>query len=200
MDCGLFLEHYSGDVSRTFPVNGKFSEIQKKVYSRLLSDQIAMIEAVRLGLPPMELWGTCKRLIHETLIAIGAIKTDAPTDGGFAEFFMPHGLSHSIGCTNHDLSPRKSEIIKAPEIAGLAPGMVISIEPGLYFNRERFEAKCRKDERFGAFVNREIVERLADEVGGIRIEDDVLVTDDGRDVLSTCPKTVEEIEAVMRGG
>jgi Xaa-Pro aminopeptidase len=195
MDCGLFWEHYSGDVTRTFPANGRFSEIQGAVYRQLLGVQVRLIEIVRPGLSVAELVGECQRLIYEALTALGVVR-----EGGSPEivsFFMPHGLAHGLGCTKHDLARRSSPRIRALDASVLVPGMVISIEPGLYFNRERLKVQVEENREFAMSVNREVVEELADRVGGIRIEDDVLVTEEGREVLSTCPKTVEEIEALF---
>jgi Xaa-Pro aminopeptidase len=198
MDVGLFCEHYSGNVTRTFPANGRFSEEQRRVYELLLSAQIELIEEVRPGVSEMEIEKSAKRKITSICRELGIVGADASEKLG--GFFMPHGLSHHVGCATHDMAGFTSRSIHDDNPRGdrLQPGMVITIEPGIYFNPDWVDDKIRQDPGFAPIVNRDVVARLAGTVGGIRIEDDVLVTEDGREVLSTCPKTVDGLGALFR--
>lgn len=154
IDAGAEYGYYTADVTRTFPVNGKFTSRQRKVYELVLATQKTVIDSVR---PGRTVWDLEK-------IARGYMRQNSEglCSGGCDRYFA-HGLSHWLGMDVHDVGDHT---------ATLEPGMVLTIEPGIY---------------------------LADEGLGVRIEDDVLVTETGYEVLSVgAPRTVEEIESLMK--
>jgi len=158
IDLGAEWEHYCSDISRAFPINGTFTERQKQIYNIVLKAELEVIKMIKPGNKFSELQETAKRVLGEGLKEIGLIEKDEE----LAEYYY-HGVSHNLGLDTHDVGEWREAI--------LAPGMVLTVEPGLY---------------------------IAEEGIGIRIEDDVLVTEDGAEVLSQdIPKTVEEIEAFM---
>ncbi len=157
LDFGALHGNYSADISRTVPVNGVYTDRQKQLYNIVLKAEMAVIEAVKPGLAFAELNKIASKVLAEELKAIGLIEKDED----LSKYYY-HGVSHYLGMDTHDIGSRETE---------LKPGMVITVEPGLY---------------------------VAEEGIGIRIEDDILVTVDGAENLSAdIPKTVEEIEAFM---
>ena len=185
LDCGLFYQHYAGDITRTFPASGKFSDDQKLVYNALLAKQIELIEEVKpgvsMGALQMSMFDKVLQICKELKLV-----PESCTDLSYARFFCPHGLSHHIGCNVHDQCQSDGGVLQ--------PDMVISIEPGIYFHEERLKKEAADLPQ----LDMALAMRYAKSVGGIRIEDDVLVTPTGFDVLSkNCPKKVEEIEALM---
>jgi Xaa-Pro aminopeptidase len=158
MDVGGDFDHYAADITRTVPVNGTFTPRQRALYEVVLKAQEAGIQAVRPGAPFQAVDQAARREIARGLKALGVIERSIEVSR-----LMIHGTSHTVGMDVHDV-----------RVKTLAPGMVVTVEPGVY---------------------------LPEESIGIRIEDDVLVTGQGREVLSDgVPKTVEEIEALMAGG
>lgn len=156
-DLGAEYNNYCADISRTFPVNGRFTERQRVIYNIVLKSQLETIKAVKPGLPFKELNNVTKRVLIEECKKIGLIKEDEE----ISKYYY-HGVSHYLGLDTHDVGDRE---------AVLEPGMVLTIEPGLYIEEEGI---------------------------GIRIEDNVVVTEDGCENLSKdIIKTVEEIEAFM---
>ncbi|TAH63435.1 MAG: aminopeptidase P family protein [Gottschalkiaceae bacterium] len=156
-DLGAEYNNYCADISRTFPVNGKFTERQKELYNIVLKSQLETINAVKPGLPYKELNKVTKKVLIEECKKIGLIKDDDE----ISKYYY-HGVSHYLGLDTHDVGERD---------VNLEPGMVLTIEPGLYIEEEGI---------------------------GIRIEDNVVVTPDGCINLSIdIIKTVEEIEAFM---
>jgi Xaa-Pro aminopeptidase len=201
IDCGLFYQHYAGDITRCFPASGKFSEDQAGVYEALLRKQKAMIALVRPGVTWQQLNEAMRMMIFDVLKELGVVAPDAEYTRPLTGFFLPHGLSHHIGCNVHDYCFHRDRTSKIPDTPQrewtLKPGHVISIEPGIYFHPTRLAAL---DVRAAPFdqINMEVALALSRTVGGIRIEDDVLVTEDGFDVLSAdCPKEIAEIEALL---
>lgn len=160
IDLGASYGYYSADISRTFPVNGKYTERQKQLYNIVLEGQRRVIEAVKPELPIKRLNEILIEYYQEELKKIGLIKEDSELVN-----YYYHGVGHSLGLETHDITGDDCEILK--------PGMVITVEPGLY---------------------------IAEEGIGIRIEDDILVTETGYENLSKdIIKTVDEIEAFMQG-
>ena len=156
-DLGAQYKYYNGDISRTFPVNGKFTERQKSVYNVVLKAQKAVEDAAKPGVPFKELNEVAKKVLAEGCKELGLIKEDKE----LSKYYY-HGVSHYLGADTHDVGTYNTE---------LKPGMVITNEPGLYIEEEGI---------------------------GIRIEDDLLITEDGCENLSKyIIKTVEEIEAAM---
>lgn len=161
VDCGAQVDWYNGDISRTFPVNGKFTERQKLVYNIVLEGQQKVIDAIRPGQPFSRLNEILKEHYLEALKEIGLVKTMADV----AKYYY-HGVSHYLGAETHDIGRYTERVLQ--------PGMVLTVEPGLYI------------EEWGI---------------GIRIEDDALVTEDGCEIMTKdMIKTVEEIEAFMAKG
>lgn len=161
VDCGAQVDWYNGDISRTFPVNGKFTERQKLVYNIVLEGQQKVIDAIRPGLPFARLNEILKEHYLEALQNIGLAETMADV----AKYYY-HGVSHYLGAETHDIGRYTERVLQ--------PGMVLTVEPGLYI------------EEWGI---------------GIRIEDDALVTEDGCEIMTKdMIKTVEEIEAFMAKG
>lgn len=158
LDLGARVKGYNADITRTYPVSGTYSPRQKAIYDVVLRANQAVAEAARPGLTLKQLNEVCKQALAEGLMALG--KIDSPEQIG--TYYM-HGVSHHLGLDTHDVS--------AHDETPLAPGMVITNEPGLYIDEEQI---------------------------GIRIEDDLLITADGCEVLSQAlPRTTEEIEALM---
>ena len=156
-DLGAQLNYYNADISRTIPANGKFTERQKQIYNVVLKAELEVIKAIKPGLPFVELNNIAKKYLTEGLKELGVIEKDEE----LSKYYY-HGVSHFLGLDTHDVGSREVE---------LKPGMVITVEPGLYIEEEAI---------------------------GIRVEDDVLVTEEGHEVLSKdIIKTVEEIEAFM---
>lgn len=196
IDCGLFYNHYTGDVTRTFPANGKFSEIQKLVYTKLLNLQMELIDMVKPGVTIYDLDDKMLSGLFSILKNTGVVKKSVDFSFEIVEIFCPHGVSHHIGCNCHDpvMYDCDSKIILDPkEEDVLGPGMVVSIEPGLYFN----EASLLRNSKLLNCINYERAMEFHREISGMRIEDDILVTESGNIVLSNCPKLVEDIEKIV---
>lgn len=204
LDCGFFWDHYAGDITRTFPVNGKFSEIQRTVYSALLKKQIELCEMVKPGLTFTDMNRNMHERMYQVLVEINLVKNPEQAKEftlDIARFFTPHGLTHHVGCNVHDVNYEKSDKIKDTyELSRTcATGNIVTIEPGLYFHKTRILNEIKNPQLKGhEFVDWDFAIELADKVGGIRIEDDLLVTENGYERLSPCPKSVEEIEQIMK--
>lgn len=180
IDAGCELDYYAGDITRTFPVNGRFSEEQKALYQLVLDAQEACIELVKPGTPWNEVHDLSVEIITRGLVELGLLKGDVEElveNGAYREFYM-HRVGHWLGMDVHDVGDYKVD----GKWRLLEPGMVMTVEPGIYVSP--FNDKV--EERWRGI--------------GIRIEDDVLVTEAGCEVLTaSVPKRVEEIEALMAG-
>ncbi|WP_240687719.1 Xaa-Pro aminopeptidase [Alkanindiges illinoisensis] len=179
IDAGAELDHYAADITRTFPVNGKFSPEQKALYELVLKAQLAAIEATKPGNHYRLPHETAVQILTEGLVELGLLQGDVDeliASEAYRQFYM-HGTGHWLGMDVHDVGSYKLNNEWRP----YQPGMVVTVEPGLYIapDDDSVDARWRGI--------------------GIRIEDDVLVTESGNEVL-TCdvPKTVEEIEALMQ--
>lgn len=202
---------YASDITRTIPVNGKFSEKQKAVYNIVLDSQIAAIEMIKPGVFYKDIHLTAAKIIANGLKDLGIMKGDieAAVENGAHALFFPHGLGHMMGLDVHDMENFGENYVgynkstKRSDQFGLAylrlgkelePGFVVTVEPGCYFIPALIK-KWKDENKFAEFINYDLLEDYLD-FGGIRIEDDILVTEDGYKVLGIpIPKTVEEVEA-----
>ena len=208
------VNHYAGDITRTVPVDGKFSQQQKEIYEIVLEAEVSSIDKIRPGVPYRNIHRDAARIITLGLMDLGLMKGDVEeaVDAGAHAMFFPHGLGHMMGLDVHDMEGLGenhvgyNEEIKRSDQFGTAylrlgkrleSGYVITVEPGIYFIPALID-KWRSEGKFTEFLNYEKVELYKD-FGGIRIEDDILVTDIGSRVLGKpIPKTVQEVENVMR--
>ncbi|MXZ81515.1 MAG: M24 family metallopeptidase [Gammaproteobacteria bacterium] len=180
IDAGAELDCYASDITRTFPVNGRFSGAQRDVYEVVLAAQLAAIEAVRPERPVTDYHDVAVRTLTEGMVAIGLLEGDPDElieTGAYRKFYM-HSTGHWLGIDVHDVGDYKI----GDEWRSLESGMVLTVEPGLYVAPDP-----DVDEKWHNI--------------GIRIEDDVLVTRDGPEVLTgDVPKDPDEIEALMVNG
>jgi Xaa-Pro aminopeptidase len=202
--------HYASDITRTVPVGGKFNQRQKEIYEIVLAANTETIKAIRPGIYYKEIHLLAAKTIASGLKAIGLMKGDvdeAVAHGAHALFF-PHGLGHMLGLDVHDMEGLGENFVgydstvSRSDQFGLAflrlarklePGFVLTDEPGIYFIPALID-QWRQEGKFFEFINYDKVETYKD-FGGIRIEDDVLVTADGYRVLGKpIPKTVSEVE------
>mgnify|MGYP001027206073 CR=1 FL=1 len=204
--------HYAADITRTIPVDGKFSQKQKEIYEIVLDSQKEAIQSIKPGIKYKDVHLKCARIIASGLKEIGLMNgsTDEAISAGAHALFFPHGLGHMLGLDVHDMENLGEELvgydktIKRSGQFGLAslrlakelkPGFVLTVEPGIYFIPALIE-KWKAEKKFPQFINYEKVERYID-FGGIRIEDDVVVTEGGHRVLGkSIPKAVEELEEI----
>lgn len=179
IDAGAEYQNYAADITRTFPVNGRFSEPQRQLYELVLEAQLAAIEQIRPGLRWNEPHDGAVHVLTKGLAKLGLLEgrvSKLIKDGAYKKFFM-HRTGHWLGMDVHDVGDYKVD----GEWRILEPGMVLTVEPGLYVSRECQEV----DPKWRGI--------------GIRIEDDVLVTKDGCEVLTAAvPKGAAEIEAIMK--
>ena len=213
IDAGVeSTEHYASDITRTIPVGWKFSQKQKEIYEIVLKAQEQAIQAIKPGVPYKEVHLQTCRIIASGLKDLGLMKgnVDEAVEKGAHALFFPHGLGHMLGLDVHDMEGLGedyvgyNESVKRSEQFGLGylrlartlePGFVLTVEPGIYFIPPLI-AQWKKEKKHAEFINYPRVMDYLD-FGGIRIEDDVLVTRDGHKVLGRkIPKTVAEIEAL----
>ena len=177
IDAGAEFDLYAGDITRTFPVNGRFSEAQRALYALVLEVQEQAVAAIRPGATLVEIHDGVVRGLTEGLIELGLLEGEVQAridDESYRRFYL-HSTSHWLGLDVHDVGAYR----QSGEPRPLAPGMVLTVEPGLYIPTDDDIPE----------VFRGI---------GIRIEDDVAVTDHGHEVLTAgVPKHPDEIEAVM---
>lgn len=204
--------HYSSDITRTTPVGGKFSPRQKEIYEIVLEANVKAIKAIKPGVEYREIHLLSCKVIAEGLKKLGLMKgdMDAAVKAGAHALFMPHGLGHMMGIDVHDMEGLGENLVGYDEKTKratqfgtaylrlgreLQPGFVLTVEPGCYFIPELVE-KWEKEGTNTEFINFDKVKEYLD-FGGVRIEDDVLVTETGNRVLGKpIPKTVAEVEAM----
>ena len=185
IDAGAEYGHYSADVTRTFPVSGKFTKEQADIYNIVLAAQEAAFKAVRPGANLSDVHNAALEVVKDGLLKLGLI-TDKNTDQ-YRVWFM-HGTSHYLGMNVHDVSARGAK---------LDAGMVFTVEPGVYLRPDALDylPKTPENEKFIAAV-RPAFEKYKGI--GVRIEDDVLVTPDGyRNLSGALARTIPDIEAFM---
>jgi Xaa-Pro aminopeptidase len=179
IDAGCEINHYASDITRTFPANGKFSDEQKALYQLVLDSQLAAIAEVKPGNNFNQPHEAVLQVLTQGLLDLGLLTGDVKTlieKEAYKPFFM-HKTGHWIGLDVHDVGAYK---IKG-QWRELKPGMVLTVEPGLYVAPDDTSV----DEKWRGI--------------GIRIEDDILVTATGHQVLSaSVPKSVADIEALTR--
>jgi len=204
--------HYSSDITRTTPVGGKFSQRQKDIYEIVLKANTEAINATRPGISNRDLHFIACKTIALGMKELGMMKgnIDEAVAAGAHALFMPHGLGHMMGLDVHDMEALGENYIgyndevKRSDQFGLAflrfalpykPGHVFTVEPGIYFIPELIE-QWKTDGKFKDFINYgKITDYMS--IGGIRIEDNVLITDKSHRLLGKpIPKTVKEIESV----
>ncbi len=203
---------YASDITRTTPVGGKFSQLQKDIYEVVLKANTGSIASAGPGLSNLELHLNACKIIASCLKELGVMKGDideAVTAGAHA-LFMPHGLGHLLGLDVHDMEALGenyagyNDEIKRSSQFGLAflrfalpfrPGHVFTVEPGCYFIPELI-AQWKGEKKFTQFINYGKIGSYTS-IGGIRIEDNVLITEEGHKILGKpIPKTVKDVEAV----
>ncbi len=178
IDAGCEFEYYASDVTRTFPVNGRFTAPQQALYEVVLAAQNACIEAVKPGATMNGVHDIAVRVLTQGLLDLGLLKgslDEVIEEGGYRDFYM-HKTSHWLGMDVHDVG----STFEAGEPRRFREGHVITVEPGLYV-----AVDAEVDEAYRGI--------------GIRIEDDIAVTASGHENLTTVPKTVADVEATVRG-
>lgn len=209
-------ECYSSDITRAVPVGGKFNDRQAEIYQIVLDANMTAIEAIKPGIKYREIHFKTVGVIVDGLKKAGLMKgdTNAAVEAGAHTLFMPHGLGHQMGMDVHDLESLgedyvgyDEDTVRAEEFGTaylrlgkeLKPGMVLTVEPGIYFIPDLID-KFRNERKYFDFINYDKVETYKG-FGGIRIEDDILVTETGSRVLGRpIPKTIDEVEAKMVEG
>jgi Xaa-Pro aminopeptidase len=179
IDAGAECDHYAADITRTFPVSGRFTEPQKLLYQLVLDAQLAAMEQIKPGIPWNYAHDASVEVLTKGLVALGLLTGKVKAlikKEKFKQFYM-HRIGHWLGMDVHDVGDYKVD----QKWRLLEPGMVLTVEPGLYI-----PADCKTvDEKWRGI--------------GIRIEDDLLVTNHGYEVLTAgVPKTIAEIEALMQ--
>lgn len=227
IDCGARVNKYNSDITRTIPVNGKFTKKQADIYNIVLAAQEAVYKKVDIGVS----WQDCHIEAEKTIIrglqALGMIsetigkppKSLTPDgekdfekiwESRVAYYFFPHGLGHYIGLYTHDSpgDPEKENVwvdyknMSLRVHRKLEENMIFSNEPGIYFNKYLIKT-CKEDEVCNELVNWEVVEDYMKEVRGVRIEDNFVVRKNGSpegnyiNLTAGLPKKVKDIEKFM---
>jgi len=204
---------YASDITRTVPVGGKFTGKQKEIYQIVLEANVSTILNARSGISYFDLHMSAARIIAEGLKDIGLMRGDVESavQKGAHALFFPHGLGHMLGLDVHDMESLGEDLVGYDETISrskqfgtaylrlaklLKPGFVITVEPGIYFIPALIDL-WEKEKRFNEFINYSMLNSYKN-FGGIRIEDDILITQTGCRLLGkSIPKTISEIEDFM---
>lgn len=185
IDAGCELDGYAADISRTYPVNGRFTAPQRALYELVLAAQAAALQSVAPGRPYHAIHDAALRVLAQGMLDLGLLDRnqagrvdDVIADRSYLPFYM-HGTGHWLGMEVHDVGPYRDAAAAGAPWRTLQPGMVLTVEPGIYVR-----PAAGVPEQYWNI--------------GIRIEDDVLLTPDGHTILSdAAPKTIDDIERLM---
>jgi len=199
-DMGAKYYGYCADITVTFPINGKFTQKQKEIYDAVLDSQNAVKKVIKAGVLYRDMHVLAERTIVTHLVNLGIIN-QAPMEelekASIGSVFFPHALGHLVGLRVHDvgggLRPDPKTGVRKP----LEKGLVLTIEPGIYFVDYGL-SEAKKNPEKSKYINWEKVEEYK-EVGGVRLEDVVHITEDGFECLSDVPRTTEQVEKCMAG-
>uniref|UniRef100_A0A8D2J7G2 Xaa-Pro dipeptidase n=1 Tax=Varanus komodoensis TaxID=61221 RepID=A0A8D2J7G2_VARKO len=196
---------YGSDITCSFPANGRFSPDQRAIYEAVLKSSRAVLSAVKPGVSWPAMHRLADRVHLEELTKIGILQgnVDDMVEVHMGALFMPHGLGHFLGIDVHDVGgyPEGVERIDLPGLRSLrtardlVQGMVLTVEPGIYFIDHLLDEALANPAQ-ACFINNEVLARFRG-FGGVRIEDDIVVTANGMELLTCVPRTVEEIETFM---
>jgi Xaa-Pro aminopeptidase len=207
--------HYASDITRTIPVSGKFSQRQKEIYTIVFNAQEKAIEAIKPGVEFRAIHRLACTVLASGLKDLGLIKGDAQqgVEVGAHALFFQCGVGHMLGLDVHDMEALGEDYVgytdtikRNPEFGwrslrlakALEPKFVVTVEPGLYFIPQLID-QWKAEQKYSQLIDYDVVEKYRD-FGGVRIEDDVLVTEDGYRVLGKkIPKTIDDVAAMCSG-
>ncbi|KAH8729070.1 putative Xaa-Pro aminopeptidase [Phaeosphaeriaceae sp. PMI808] len=206
LDAGCELDCYASDITRTFPIKGTFTEESLAIYNIVLDMQKQCINALKAGV----VWDSIHELAHKIaikgLLNLGILKGDA--DQIFAArtsvAFFPHGLGHYLGMDTHDTGGNanyadKDSMFRYLRTRGALPARsVITVEPGIYFCRFIIEPYLKNGEQ-AQFIDEKVLEKYWS-VGGVRIEDNILIVEGGNEDLTSTPKEVDDVIKIVKSG
>ena len=206
--------HYASDITRTLPVGGEFTSRQKDIYQIVLQANKTAINASEKGVKYKDVHLKAARIIVDGLQSLGLMQgnaKEAVQEGAYALFF-PHGIGHMLGLDAHDMESLGEDRVGYDENTQrsdqfglsnlrlgkeLQPGFVVTVEPGIYFIPQLIDM-WKEDNKFQDFINYQKVEEYKD-FGGIRIEDDILITNKEQRILGApIPKEIEEIKELWQ--
>ncbi|XP_059087149.1 xaa-Pro dipeptidase-like [Tigriopus californicus] len=208
-DMGAEYYRFCSDITCSYPVNGKFTDKQKVVYNAVLRASRAVLNAVKPGVNYKDMHLLANRVMLENLLEGGIIQGDIEDMMKVnlaGKVFQPHGLGHFMGLDVHDVGgyleghpsrPKGPGVGNLRTARTLKANMVLTIEPGCYFIDYLLDEALANPELNKFLVKEKIAEYR--NFGGVRIEDDIIVTETGVELMSVVPRTVDEIEAWMRG-
>ncbi len=215
VDCGAEApSHYSGDMTRTFPVSGFFTRQQKEIYQIVLEASDQVVFQLKPGVKYMDMHKLAARVIVNGLKLLGIMKgdTDEAVEAGAHALFFPHGLGHLMGLDVHDMENLgedhvgyNSDISRSTQFGlkslrlalPLQSGFALTVEPGIYFIPGLID-RWRAEGKFTEYINYHMLGAYRN-FGGIRVEDDYLITDSGSRLLGVpVPRTVAEVEEARK--
>ncbi|KAK3168300.1 hypothetical protein OEA41_004747 [Lepraria neglecta] len=222
MDAGAEWECYTSDITRTFPLtaDGWPSKEAAEIYALVEETQERCIAMLGPGVRYLDAFFLADRMVAEGLLRLGIFRGEDVEEvlkSGVTRAMFPHGLGHHMGLDVHDVrsisvfqgNPQARRLDDkddfrmqhAPctkEAVLLEPGMVLTVEPGIYFNEFALKKLYLKDPHFAKYIDEKVLERYM-HVGGVRIEDDILITKDGYENLTLAPKGKEMLDVIRDG-
>ncbi|KAM3082898.1 hypothetical protein ACMFMF_002547 [Clarireedia jacksonii] len=224
LDAGCEWECYASDVTRTIPISGEYTPEAQAIYDLVAKMQDECIDMIKPGVNYRDIHMHAHKVALEGLIDLGLIKGGSFEElytSGVTVAFFPHGLGHYVGLEVHDVGPQSDRITNllygfdehpanwTDVYFQLLPGaessstggsvleqnMVVTVEPGIYFSRYALEEVYLKSSKFAKYINRDLLEKYYP-VGGVRIEDDILVTEDGYENMTSAPKGEEALKII----
>ena len=226
LDAGTKINGYNSDITSTFPVGGKFTRLQKGVYDVVLQAHQTVSHISKAGVNWQDIHITAEKKIIEGLLALGILKlppiqvASGPVrstssaveylwESRISYYFFPHGIGHYLGTYVHDpIGLTEYEYEQKRDInrqtlrvhRTLEEGMVLTNEPGVYFNASNIDSVMREDASVNEWVDWEVLDRYRREVSGVRIEDMIVIGKNGCEGLSGVPKSTSDIESWMNSG
>lgn len=204
IDAGAESELYASDVTRTWPINGHWTKEARQIYEIVARMQKETMERIRPGVQWEDLHFLAHRILIDEFLKLGLFIDGTAEEifkSGISNAFYPHGLGHMMGLEVHDTGGKPNYDDPNPMVRylrirrKLMAGMVVTVEPGCYFNDFLLAPHVKSHN----YINWSLLEKYKP-VGGVRIEDDVLVTPTGFENLTTVPSDVDEVAAIVREG
>ncbi|MCJ1367004.1 hypothetical protein MMC16_006135 [Acarospora aff. strigata] len=205
LDAGGEYECYASDITRTFPIRGRFSEESRRIYDVVLKMQEVCTEMLKEGVLWDDVHATAHKIAIEGLLDIGILKGDKDEifKNRTSVAFFPHGLGHYLGMDTHDTGGNpdygdKNSMFRYLRVRGRLPaGSIVTVEPGIYFC-PFIISPYLDSPRHSKYIDKHVLDRYWS-VGGVRIEDNILITGNGSENLTTAVKGVEEMERIING-